>query len=172
MKKVLMIFALSIWFVNRTYATVLPPWFMKAFIDQGLDRKYSIIEKGIPMFLEADLNGDKKNDVAVQIINKANKKKGILIINFGQNKSYVFGAGIKFKNESFDTTNWLNGWKINRSKIVYETMFKPDGDIIGGRKISIKYPAISAYMVEDGVQTPVILIYWNESNYVSIHQGD
>jgi len=160
---------ISITFAN---AAALPGWFIKSFNNQKLNQHYLIVNNAKPTFLEADFNGDSKNDVAVQLTDIKTKKKGILIINFGQNKFYVFGAGVKFANEGFDNTNWINGWKINRDKTVYETMFKPNGDIIGGRKITIKYPAISAYMLEDEVETPVILIYWNGLKYESIHQGD
>jgi hypothetical protein len=146
------------WFAALANAAILPPWFVKAFTDQGLNKKYSILENTPPVYLNSDFNGDKKNDIAVQIIEKATKKKGVLIINFGQYKCYIFGAGIKFKNESFDNTNWINGWRINKSKIVYETMFKPDGDIIGGKKLKIKYPAISAYIIDEGEESPVLLI--------------
>ena len=150
----------------------LPDWFAKAFNSQKLNERYTIINHIKPYFLEADFNGDKINDVAVQIINKASKKKGVLIINGGSGKHCIFGAGFKFDNEDFSDTNWLNGWHIYRKSIAYKTLINSDGDIIGGKKVKISHPAINIYATEDGEEYAGQLIYWNGLKYVSIHQGE
>lgn len=159
-------------FANLSKAQVIPAWFLKEFAELKLNQKYSIINQAKPAFLRADFNGDKKEDIAVQIIDIKTKKKGILIINAVSYKPFVFGAGLKFKGENYDNTNWLNGWRINNNKIVYEARFTPDGDMMPGRKIKIKYPSIYAYSLEDGEEYAGILIYWNGANYITIHQGE
>jgi frataxin-like iron-binding protein CyaY len=159
-------------FASFSKAAILPAWFTKAFSEQKFNIKYAIIGQAKATFLKADFNGDHTEDIVVQIIDIKTKKKGLLIINGQSNKSFVFGAGAKFKGESFDNTNWLKGWRLYKDKVAYETVFNPDGDIIGGKKIHIKYLAIYAYGLEDGEETAGVLIYWNGTNYISIHQGE
>jgi hypothetical protein len=172
MNKFVIITGLLIAFTDLSKAEVIPSWFVKAFNEQKLNQKYSIINNVKPTFLNADLNGDGKEDIAVQIVNIKTKKKGLLIINAVTNKSFIFGAGIKFKEEDFDNTNWLHGWRINKDKIVYEARFNSDGDMMAARKIRIKHPAIYAYSLEDGEESAGVIIYWNGANYISIHQGE
>jgi hypothetical protein len=150
----------------------VPPWFAKSFSEKKLNDHYSIIKSVKPLFLEADFNGDKINDIAVQVINNKSRKKGVLIMNGGSNKFYVFGAGIRFSGEDFDNTNWLNGWRIDKSKFAYKNTITADGDIIGGKRIRLHYPAMCIYAMEDGDEIAGQLIYWDGSKYISIHQGE
>jgi hypothetical protein len=150
----------------------LPAWFAQSFNDQQLQEKYLIIKAITPGFLEADFNGDKRNDLAVQVIDKKNKKRGILIIHAGQKSFFVFGAGKKFKKEDFDNTNWMDGWQIDNKHIAYETQFNSDGDIAGSKKVKINYPGISIYSLQDGEPLAGLLLYWDGTKYNTIHQGE
>nr|WP_067058612.1 hypothetical protein [Mucilaginibacter sp. L294] len=150
----------------------LPGWFAKSFNDKKLNERYVIIKPVKPYFLEADFTGDKITDVAVQVVDKKSKKRGILIINGGTNKHYIFGAGYKFANEVFDDTNWLDGWNLHKNKVAYKTLFDANGDISGSKKVKVSHPAISIYAIEDGSELAGALIYWNGTKYISIHQGE
>ncbi|WDF56279.1 hypothetical protein [Mucilaginibacter sp. KACC 22063] len=152
--------------------STIPKWFLQTFTFLKLEKQFRIIESSKPVFLEADFNGDKQNDIAVQVIDLKSKKKGIIIIDGGQNNYSVFGCGKKFADEIFSDTNWITGWRIFKSKYAYKPMFNADGDIIGNKKIILKNPAISIYNIEDGDEVAGQIIYWNGNKYVSIHQGE
>lgn len=150
----------------------MPVWFTKSFEVQKLKEKYNIDTKLKPGFLEAHFNGDRLKDVAVQVIDKKTKKKGILVINGGQRKYFMLGAGYKFTNEDFNDTNWLNGWELYKKHIAYQTLFSNDGDISGSKKVKLQHTAINAYSLEEGEPSAGILIYWDGKKYTSIHQGE
>jgi hypothetical protein len=170
MKVTILIISLLLFEGSSTGA--LPDWFTKTFDEKKLDLHYSIIQPSKPAFLEADFNGDGKKDIAVQIMDIKTKKKGILIINAGESQYYTFGAGQKLIGESFNDTNWLSGWKIYRNKTAYKSRFNKDGDMISGRKIKLKCPAVYIYHTEDGDDVAGQLIYWDGIKYISIHQGE
>jgi hypothetical protein len=150
----------------------LPEWFLQSFNSLKLEQQYKIIQPCKPAFLEADFNGDHQNDIAVQIIDLKTNKRGLLIINGGQNNYVVFGCGKKFTGETFSDTNWLDGWRVFRSKQAYEPIFDVDGGMSGSKKIILKHPAVSIYSIEDRDEISGQLIYWNGSKYISIHQGE
>jgi len=152
--------------------SALPKWFSQSFSSLKLDKQFKIIQPCKPAFLEGDFNGDKQKDIAVQIIDIKTKKRGILIINCGNNNYFVFGCGKKFNDETFSDTNWLDGWKIFKSKKAYKPIFDADGGISGSKIIILKYLGISIYSIEDGDEIAGQLIYWNGNKYVSIHQGE
>lgn len=163
--------SLCFW-ITSLAATKLPAWFMQSFNNKKLNERYVVIKPVKPEFLQADFNGDKIIDVAVQIIDKRSKKRGVLIINGGTNKHYIFGAGFKFAAEDFNDTNWLDGWRLHKAKVAYKTIFNTDGDIAGSKKVKISYPAISIYALQDGSEIAGALIYWDGKKYISIHQGE
>lgn len=150
----------------------LPIWFNKAFQEQTLSQKYAIIKTNSSYFLEADFNGDKKVDIAVQIQDKITGKTGIILMNYGQKNGFIFGAGKKFDDQRFDNTRAFNGWRVYKDKYVFKTIFKPNGDILGGKKIKLSHPAVYIYNVEDGDEIAGELIYWDGAKYIIIHQGE
>ncbi|NCD70510.1 hypothetical protein [Mucilaginibacter agri] len=150
----------------------LPQWFLQSFSSLKLEKQYKVIQPCKPAFLEADFNGDKQNDIAVQIIDLKSKKRGLLIINGGQNNYFIFGCGKKFADETFSDTNWLNGWRVFKSRYAYKPTFNTDGDITGSKRVNLKFPAISIYSREDGDEIAGQYIYWNNNKYISTHQGE
>ena len=125
-----------------------------------------------PACLRSDFNGDSIQDMAVFVIEKKSKKKGILLIHGKTNEHFIFGAGTEFGNGS-DDFNWADKWKLYKKKTANETKFdKESGDTIGGRKVKLKRPAILIENFEDGALTAGGLIYWNGEKYVWIHQGE
>ncbi|MBD1385780.1 hypothetical protein IDJ75_10865 [Mucilaginibacter rigui] len=162
----------AVFWMTSAHATGLPGWFTKSFNEKKLNERYLIIKPIKPGYLEADFTGDKINDIAVQVLDKKSKKRGILIIDGGTKTYYIFGAGQKIPDEDFNDTNWLNGWRLHKDKFAYQTIFDANGDISGSKKVKIPHPAISIYSLQDGDELAGVLIYWNGAGYTSIHQGE
>jgi hypothetical protein len=112
--------------------------------------------------------------MAFLIIQKATKKRGILLIHGNSNQYFIFGAGTNFDNGS-DNFKWLKGWSVYNKKTAYETIFhfNKDGDaLISREKISLLRPALYVHDLEDGQPTAGGLIYWTGKKYIWIHQGE
>jgi hypothetical protein len=157
--------------VASSQQSTLPTWFQTAFKNKKLDQKYLItpfIKTGI---LQADFNGDKLNDIAVLVTEKATKKQGVLLLHNQSNQYFLFGAGTKFGSGS-DNFKWAKGWKIYKEKTASETQFSKEGDIIGGKEIKLKQPGISIWAEEDGEPIAGGIIYWTGQKYIWIHQGE
>jgi hypothetical protein len=148
-----------------------PGWGAKYFKDKGLDKIYERKAFLKPAFWEADFDGNGLKDLACLIIEKTTKKEGVMIIQRGSNNYFVFGAGGKLGNGS-DDFKWAGGWKVYKDKIVYETLFNKEGDMSGSKKIRLQRPALYIYDIEDGQSNSGGLIYWNDRQYIWIHQGE
>lgn len=145
--------------------TELPQWGrerIKAFSD-----KYVIASYMNPKFIEADLSGDNNADLAILIERKMDKKKGVLILFGNSDRSFLIGAGTKF-GKAGDDFEWANEWNAFKEKVTYETRFKPNGDVDGGKEIRLDRQAISI-REEEGAGG---LIYFNGKEFIWIHQGD
>ena len=153
---------------------VVPEWFSQTFKSKGLNAKYDLAKFAKPSFFQTDLNGDKIEDVVALVINKVSKKTGLLIIHKGSNQYYLIGAGTKFGKigfDDFDEMKWMDGWKIIKDRVVYETKFD-NGDIIGSIKRNLKNNSISVWNTQDGSPLYGGIIYWNGTKYSWIHQGE
>ena len=167
---IFMLIAFTTGFANHE---VMPVWFVKAFQEQKLGAQYSLKMNAQPKFIYEDFNGDKIKDVVIQIIEVKSKKQGVLIMNGdSHHQAAIFGAGKKFTGEDFNDINWQSGWKLLKNYTAYETIFDKDGDIKGGKKTKLKYPALSIYKLEDGEEIAAVVIYWKGAKYVSIHEGE
>ncbi|MGC3943788.1 MAG: hypothetical protein QM762_04475 [Chryseolinea sp.] len=144
---------------------ILPKWGQEKFSEFA--NRYVRAKYIAPQFLEADFSGDGNADLAILIERKTNKKKGILILLANSNKAFVIGAGTKFGNAG-DNFKWANVWSVFSEKVTHETTFKPDGDVEGGKKVTLERPAI-AIKEEEGSGG---LIYFNGKQFIWIHQGD
>lgn len=151
----------------------LPNWFLRAYKQLNLNIPYNISPYLKPSFIEADFNGDKILDIAVLVIHKRTKKKGIVIIHQGLDKYYIVGAGSKFGNTGFefDDLKWMDSWTINKEKNAYETKFD-NGDIIGTIPRKLKYDSLWVWKSQDGAPWAGGIIYWNGIKYNWIHQGE
>ena len=165
-------FSLLVTTVVYSQNTALPTWFLNTFRSQGLDKKYSTASFLKPAYLQADFNGDAAPDIAVLIIEKATKQKGILLIHGKTNTTYILGAGTAFGNGDRDF-KWADKWQLYTKKSAYETQFdKNSGDIIGGKEVKLKRPGILIEDYEDGAALAGGIIYWNGTKYIWIHQGE
>lgn len=152
----------------------LPRWFTIAFKQQKLGSQYELLGKISPRYLKADFNGDLVDDLVVMVKHKQNKKIGLLLMQGGRCKIVTFGAGSMLGKTGFDETDdlkWIDGWKLYKSKIAYETKFD-NGDIIGSIKRKLSHPAISVWQNMDGSPLAGGLIVWNAKQYIWIHQGE
>lgn len=127
------------------YSQTLPTSFEDVFKSKGLDKKYTLNAFLKPSYLQADFNGDVESDVAVLVVDKTTKKKGILLIHGKTGEHFLFGAGTAIADS--DDFTWADKWSLYRKKTAYETQFdKKSGDIIGGKEIKLARPAI---LIED-----------------------
>ena len=145
---------------------------MDRFKNNELDKKYEFNSFLKSSYLQADFNGDLNQDIAVFVVEKATKKKGVLIFHGKSNNYFILGAGKEFGNGS-DNFNWADKWKVYKKKIANETQFdKKTGDIIGSKEIKLVRPAILIEDIEDGATIAGGIIYWNNKEYTWIHQGE
>jgi len=153
---------------NVTY----PGWLRDSLKRKKLDMKYELNAYMKPAYVQEDLNGDGKPDIAALVIEKATHKKGILLVHNNSSEYYVFGAGTNF-GEGSDDFAWAGKWYVYKKKSAYETMFdKKSGDVLGGKEIKLSHPCISVASVEDGAEVSGGLIYWTGKKYRWIHQGE
>lgn len=157
--------ALLLWSSLLHAQSALPAWGQERF--KEFEQRYQLATFITPVFLEADFSGDKKADLAIFIERKADRKKGILIL-FGQsNKSFIVGSGNKLSHAG-DSFDWADTWGIFTEGKTYETTFKENGDVDGGREIKLDRPAITI-REEEGSGG---LIYFDGRKFIWIHQGD
>jgi len=157
-----------------TQSNSLPDWFTKSFRENKLDGKYQISGFLKTSFLEADFNGDGVKDIAALVVEKKTLKKGILLIHGETNQYFLFGAGTQLGKIGFDAHDdlkWLRGWKVNKDKFTYETVFD-NGDIVGSKKIRLLHPGLSLWDLLDGAPNAGGTIYWNGTKYIWIHEGE
>lgn len=172
MKPLLFLIFVSFLVLGHTQTVTLPSWFLSTFKSKGLDLKYELGQFLKPSFFQADFNGDGSEDIAIIVIEKITKKKGILLIHCKTNDNYLFGAGTKFGNGS-DNFKWADKWTLYKKKTASETQFdKTTGDILGGKEIKLTHPAILIENFEDGTAVAGGIIYWNGKKYIWIQQGE
>lgn len=149
----------------------LPAWFSDCFKKKELNKKFNLASFLSPIYLKEDFNGDKIQDIAVLITEKATKKKGILLIHGKSYEHFIFGAGQTFGNGGNDF-KWADQWILYKKKKATETQFnKESGDIIGEKEITLQRPGILIENYEDGAALAGGIIYWNNYKYIWIQQG-
>ncbi len=172
MKPLLTIIILFLFTTVYCQPATLPTWFSDTYKTKGLGNKLTIASFLKPSFLEADFNGDLQEDVALLVIEKATKRKGILLIHGGTNEHFLFGAGVSFNNGGNDF-KWADKWALYTKKTASETRFdKVSGDILGSKTIKLARPGILIEDYQDGAALAGGIIYWNGKKYTWIHQGE
>ena len=176
MNKIFSIAILIFFCSANTSAQTLPAWFSTYFKQQKLDAKYDLKAYAKPSYLMGDFNGDGVKDVAALVIEKKTRKNGVLIMHQKEGGGYfALGAGTKYGKKGFDEADnleWVKGWKVNKSRLVYETVFNAGGDIVGGKKIKLKSDALSLWDLIDGEPYSGGTIYWTGKKYDWIHEGE
>jgi hypothetical protein len=144
--KVLPVFFLPTLACLTVHAAEVPPaWAMKAF-NEKLRTGYELVERLEPSFYVGDFNGDGASDVALLIKEKTTGKVGIAIVEGGERKIKIVGAGKSFGNGG-DDFSWMDVWSIRH-------LGKVD------RLYLAKSEAASA------------VIYWDGSKYKWQQEGD
>jgi hypothetical protein len=90
-----------------------PAWAIKVF-NERLSTRYELVQKLEPSFYVGDLNGDGTLDVALLIKEKSTAKVGIAIVQGGERKTKIVGAGKSFGN-GHDDFSWMDDWSIRHT---------------------------------------------------------
>ena len=122
-----------------------PAWSVKVFTER-LSTRYELVQKLEPSFYVGDFNGDGASDVALLIKEKATTKVGIAIVEGGERKTKIVGAGKSFGNGG-DDFSWMDTWSVRHAGKV-------------DRLYVAKSDAASA------------VIYWDGSKYKWQQEGD
>jgi hypothetical protein len=107
-----------------------------------------------PYYQRGRFDGDSISDVAVQIIEKASGKRGIMIIHGGDSSVRVLGAGTAFGNGG-DDFSWLWVWRVESHEL------RRDVNPLGIEMLYVEKPESAG-----GV------IWWDGSQYVWTQHGD
>jgi hypothetical protein len=90
-----------------------PGWAAKVF-NEKLSTRYELIQKLEPFFYVGDFNGDGTLDVTLLIKEKSTAKVGIAIVEGGDRKIKIIGAGKSFGNGDNDFS-WMDVWSIRHT---------------------------------------------------------
>jgi hypothetical protein len=129
----------------------IPAWVKPILEKSEVAKNYTITDAINPFYLEADLTGDKLDDIVFFVESKFDGKKGVMIINRGKNTLFIMGAGKDLGMG--DHVNWCQTWFIYRDKGLF--------DGTGHRKATLKYPAIRLEKSEK----VNLYIYWTGKKY-------
>ncbi len=136
----------------------IPRW-ANAVFSQTLAARYRYFDGLHPSHLEADFNGDKKQDVAVLIRNKSSEKIGIAIL-LRENRVTILGAGIPFGNGG-DNFDWMDRWSISKKgKVNVEVNGGTPPVLLGDALLVEKIDSASA------------IVFWDGQEYQWYQQGD
>ncbi len=130
----------------------IPGWAKEVF-SQKLAAHYRYFNGLHPSHLEADFNGDKKQDVAILIRNKSSGKVGIAIVLRDKGMT-ILGAGTPFGNGG-DNFDWMDSWSISKKESGGGTP-----TLIGDALLLEKMDSASA------------IVFWDGKEYQWYQQGD
>ena len=142
---------LSAW-ASTADSDAIPGWAREVF-SQKLAAHYRYFNGLHPSYLEADFNGDKKQDVAVLIRNKSSGKIGIAVVLRDKGIT-ILGAGTPFGNGG-DNFDWMDSWSISKKGKVNGTP-----TLIGDALLVEKMDSASA------------IVFWDGKEYQWYQQGD
>ena len=162
MKKTQLI-VLSYFIPSLLFASQLLPIAEKAAESANL----VVLNKLEPRYILEDLNGDEKKDIALFVEDNKSKKKGICIFHSDSNKCLILGAGKKFYAGG-DNFRWVDTWEIIPRGETWEATFKPDGDVLGERKVILDNKSVKICVVEGGCG----VISYKKGKYIWVHQSD
>ena len=121
----------------------------------------------IPNHLEADFNGDGKNDVALFIVDVESKKRGIVIFHQGSSEPIIIGAGIPFDERGyFDDINFVDLWKLHNKEFIEEPIIGPNEEVTY-KKIDIT--ATGIVLAKNGSGGGIL--YWDGQKYQWVTTG-
>jgi len=133
----------------------LPEWSVKRI--ERVERQKRLVVSGdlSPLYLQADLDGDRELDLAVLVRNTRSRKVGIAILLRNRDGVSVLGAGSDFGNGG-DDFSWLDEWSVH-AKSAHD---RRSPRLLGDALLVAKREAASA------------LIYWDGKSFRWFQQGD
>ncbi len=90
----------------------LPKGVYTSLVGSGFFDKYEVYFEMTPFFQRGDFNGDGEFDIAIQVVSKTSRKRGIVFLHSSDLNYYVIGAGKQF-GDLGDDFSWLNKWRID-----------------------------------------------------------
>jgi len=139
------------------YSDAIPGWGKEVF-SQKLAARYVYFNRLHPSHLEADFNGDKKQDVAILIRNKSSRKIGIAIV-LPDKGITILGAGTPFGNGG-DNFDWMDRWSISKKGNVNVEAGGGTPTLIGDALLLEKMDSASA------------IVFWDGKEYQWYQRGD
>ena len=139
------------------YSDAIPGWAKEVF-SQKLAARYVYFNRLHPSHLEADFNGDKKQDVAILIRNKSSRKIGIAIV-LPDKGITILGAGTPFGNGG-DNFDWMDRWSTSKKGNVNVEAGGGTPTLIGDALLLEKMDSASA------------IVFWDGKEYQWYQQGD
>lgn len=138
----------------------LPRWSVKRI--ETLERQKALVVSGElnPDYLQADLNGDRRPDLAVLVRHTKTRKAGIAILLRGRDAVVVLGAGSEFGNGG-DDFSWMDVWSVHpKGAVGTGAGGDPPPRLRGDALLVGKSEAASA------------VIYWDGRSFRWYQQGD
>ena len=127
----------------------LPKGIYTTLVGSGFFDSYEVYFEMTPFFQRGDFNGDGAFDIAIQVISKTSRKRGIVFLHNNDLNYYVIGAGKKFSDLG-DDFSWLKKWRI-------------DSFTLQQSRISASAEAL----ILDNPDFPKSLIYFDGNRYQS-----
>ena len=96
----------------------LPSWAQRAWHTNAYSERFELFLELNPFYVQGDLDGDGREDVAIQVVEKRSGKRGILVMH-RRGDIHVLGAGRAIGNRA-DDFSWL--WtndRANGSSAIY-----------------------------------------------------
>lgn len=138
----------------------LPDWSRRRIEILAAEKRLVVSRDLYPGHLEADLNGDRKLDLAVFVRHARTRKAGIAILLRDRGGAVVLGAGFDFGNGG-DDFSWMDAWSVH-----------PKGTVARGGD-SGPAPRLrgDALLVEKSEAASAV-IYWDGRSFRWYQQGD
>ncbi len=140
----------------------LPSELLNLYTLEKIKGNYALRTDINPFYLRGDFDGDKVQDYALGIVDRATNKKGILIYHTGTKSYYMVGAGKLISNgRGIDDFYLMDAWTIHMDEKVEKGVGETS-------TIKLKGEAILGIKTESSSW----LIYWTGKEYNLYWQGD
>ena len=94
----------------------LPSWAQRAWLTNAYSERFELFLELNPFYVQGDLDGDGREDVAIQVVEKPSGKRGILVMH-RRGDIHVLGAGRAIGNRG-DDFSWLWVWRTESSDLL------------------------------------------------------
>ena len=135
---------------NESRYEDLPKGIYTALVGSGFFDHYEVYFQMAPFFQRGDFNGDGSFDIAIQVVSKTTRKRGIVFLHHNDLNYQVIGAGKKF-GDLGDDFSWLKKWRI-------------DSYSLQQNRIS----ATAEALILDNPDFPKSLVYFDGSRYQTL----